>query len=122
MKRHKQLRNTTGSVSTHAQLRLHPERTYSWGQLGDSQEGEGPCREFIPLWGNLDAAPKLIMPSYDTLTEPKCQRPGDRSTLGLQRLLQRHSFKPDTALKKQQEREQPAQTSGLKSKGSSQDV
>lgn len=34
--------------------------------LGDSQEGEGPRREFIPLWGNLDGTPKLTMSCYDT--------------------------------------------------------
>lgn len=56
-------RNTTGSVSAEVQLRFHYEWTYSWGQLEDSQEGDGPRREFIPLWGNLDAAPTMTMSS-----------------------------------------------------------
>lgn len=84
MKRHKQLTrnprwNTTVSVSVDAQLWLLPEWTYSWRQLGDSQEGEGQCREFIPLWGNLDGAPKSTMSCYGTLTERKCRRPSERT-------------------------------------------
>lgn len=51
--------------------------------------------------GNLDGAPKLTMSCYDTLTEPKCQRPGDRSTLTADTAPET-SCKPDTVLKNRQ--------------------
>lgn len=49
--------------------------------------------------GKSRCAPKLTMSCYDTLTEPKCQRPGDRSTLTAGAAPEK-SCKPDTVLKK----------------------
>lgn len=76
MKHHKKLthstprENTTSSVSAHVQLWLHPEWTYSWGIAGRQPRGVGPCRELVPLWGNLDTAPQLTMSSYTHLLNP----------------------------------------------------